>query len=216
MPRKSIPCRICGEPCYVSKGSSPQPAHRFCKAQEAGIRDANGERVHGTEVTYNKGRCRCQPCRDAATERMRDYMTRRKHKDGKSYWTGHERRTSEYTCQACGKTFARRQPQQFCSRQCFAVTRRGPGYTEHDDSRNWIARADRLAIYTRDDWTCQLCGDPIDRDAHFLDDLAATLDHIECRSWVLIPDHSPSNLRTAHRICNSRRADQPDWEPLTT
>lgn len=65
----------------------------------------------------------------------------------------------------------------------------------------------RQSIYERDGWQCQLCGDAVDPDLPSSDPWAATLDHIECQSWVLIPDHSPSNLRLAHRWCNSARGD---------
>lgn len=72
-----------------------------------------------------------------------------------------------------------------------------------------ISDRGRLAIYERDGWTCQLCGDPVDgtldpvRDA-----MAATLDHITPRSLALFPDDSPANLRLAHRACNSRRSNR--------
>lgn len=66
----------------------------------------------------------------------------------------------------------------------------------------------RLRIYERDNWTCQLCDEPVDRDAHYLDDWAPTLDHIIPQSHVLVPDHSDSNLRLAHRWCNAVRGDE--------
>ena len=66
----------------------------------------------------------------------------------------------------------------------------------------------RRGVYERDQWTCQLCGLPVDKKLHYLDPMAATLDHIECQSWVLIPDDSPKNLRLAHRSCNSKRGDK--------
>lgn len=69
-------------------------------------------------------------------------------------------------------------------------------------------RAERLAIYERDDWTCQLCFEPVEPDADPASDWFPTLDHIECQSWALVPDHSPSNLRLAHRWCNSVRGDE--------
>lgn len=65
----------------------------------------------------------------------------------------------------------------------------------------------RLRIYQRDGWTCQLCMEPVDQNAHYMDDWAPSLDHVECQSWALVPDHSESNLRTAHRWCNSARSD---------
>ena len=73
---------------------------------------------------------------------------------------------------------------------------------------HFIPKADRLAIYERDGWTCQLCGRPVDKDLHFNDRMAATLDHIEPQSLALIPDRSPENLRLAHRACNSRRNNE--------
>lgn len=66
----------------------------------------------------------------------------------------------------------------------------------------------RLAIYKRDGWVCQLCFGPVQPGLPPSDSWAATLDHIECVSWTLIPDHSPANLRLAHRWCNSVRGDE--------
>ena len=66
----------------------------------------------------------------------------------------------------------------------------------------------RAAIYERDGWVCQLCFEPVDPELGPSDIWAATLDHIVCRSWTLIPDHRPENLRLAHRWCNSVRSDE--------
>lgn len=66
----------------------------------------------------------------------------------------------------------------------------------------------RYAIYDRDKWVCQLCMDRVDPTLLSPDPWAASLDHIECQSWVLFPDHSPSNLRLAHRWCNSVRNNE--------
>lgn len=68
----------------------------------------------------------------------------------------------------------------------------------------------KRAVYERDQWICQLCHRPVDRSLHFNDRWAATVDHIECQSWVLIPDNSMRNLRLAHRTCNSRRRNRKD------
>ncbi|WP_433651042.1 HNH endonuclease [Micromonospora zamorensis] len=78
---------------------------------------------------------------------------------------------------------------------------------DSEAEREWISRRDRLAIYERDGWICQLCFEPVDREAYHLDDWAPSLDHIIPRSHMLIPDHSPSNLRLAHRWCNAVRGD---------
>lgn len=72
----------------------------------------------------------------------------------------------------------------------------------------FISRADRLAIYERDQWTCQLCRGPVDPTLTGRDRLGATLDHIEPRSLALIVDDSSANLRLAHRSCNSARGNR--------
>ena len=72
------------------------------------------------------------------------------------------------------------------------------------DGGTWIGEGRRLAIYERDGWACQLCGDPIDRDADpMVGGLAPSLDHIVPRS--LGGGDDDDNLRMAHRDCNARR-----------
>lgn len=71
----------------------------------------------------------------------------------------------------------------------------------------WIPDADRLAIYERDAWTCMICLDPIDQEAEPNTPWAPSLDHIVPRSSTACPDHSPTNLRTAHMWCNAVRGD---------
>lgn len=70
---------------------------------------------------------------------------------------------------------------------------------------NWIKPSERRKIYERDDWVCQICFDSVDPSLPSSHRMAATLDHIKPQSLELFPDHSPGNLRLAHRSCNSRR-----------
>lgn len=81
-------------------------------------------------------------------------------------------------------------------------------FRKADGTYRWISAADREVVYERDGWVCQLCFDPVDRLLAPNDRWAATLDHIECRSWSLVPDDRPENLRLAHRSCNSARRDR--------
>lgn len=106
-------------------------------------------------------------------------------------------------CSWCGEPFAAPTGSgraSFCSKRCSS------GFHKSKRRFNPSPRF-RLSIYERDKWTCQLCFEPIDRDAHYLNDWAPSLDHIECQSWALLPDHSPENLRTCHRFCNAVRGD---------
>jgi 5-methylcytosine-specific restriction endonuclease McrA len=82
--------------------------------------------------------------------------------------------------------------------------------TQPTSGRFRLPRNVRLAIYRRDEWTCQLCTEPVDpklMDSDPLNDWAPSLDHIDCQSWG-VRDHSPENLRLAHRWCNSVRGDE--------
>jgi hypothetical protein len=110
------------------------------------------------------------------------------------------------SCDDCGSLFTcQRENRLYCSATCRGrakLRRRNQARGVFD-----ISRADRLAIYERDGWICQLCLEAVDPDLHYLDDWAASLDHIVCQSTTTEPDHSPANLRLAHRWCNTVRGD---------
>jgi len=67
----------------------------------------------------------------------------------------------------------------------------------------WISDKNRIAVYERDGWTCQICGEPVDRDADPKSDWYPSLDHIVPRSKG--GANTLDNLRTAHRWCNCIR-----------
>lgn len=101
-------------------------------------------------------------------------------------------------------------------RGCRCADCRRANVVAHNDyfgprRHNWITPKARLAIYERDNWTCQLCGEPVDLHVRHLDPTAPSIDHIEPQSLALVPNHDPSNLRTAHRSCNSKRGNRLDW-----
>jgi 5-methylcytosine-specific restriction endonuclease McrA len=68
-----------------------------------------------------------------------------------------------------------------------------------------ISRGDRLAIYARDGWVCQICLEAVDPEVPANTIWGATLDHIVPRSKG--GDDGTANLRLAHRWCNSARND---------
>lgn len=108
----------------------------------------------------------------------------------------------EGPCAWCGERFCivDQATARFCSKRC----RKAAG--KYAAGRFLIADSDRIAIYERDGWVCQLCGDPVDRDLGPSDVWAATLDHIVPRSKGGSDDFD--NLRLAHRWCNSVRGDE--------
>lgn len=64
----------------------------------------------------------------------------------------------------------------------------------------FVESVDRLTVYERDNWICQLCDEPIDRVASWPDPSTASIDH-------RIPlsrggEHSYANCQTSHLGCN--------------
>lgn len=110
-------------------------------------------------------------------------------------------------CAYCTHPFlAKGRGARYCSPRCStnaAWQRRYRRYGEFT-----LSPRQRLDLYARDDWTCQLCQRPVPDDVHYQHDLAPSLDHIIPQSHTLIPDHSEANLRLAHRVCNSRRGNR--------
>lgn len=132
------------------------------------------------ETGYRYG-CRCATCKAGQATRMRAYAQSVRDEHGVN-----------------PATLRRRQ---------FKVVN---GYWPQRTGSDWIDPKVRRSLYERDNWTCHLCSEPIDRDAHWNDDYAPSLDHLIPRSAMLVPDHSADNLLTAHRLCNSLRGDAID------
>jgi 5-methylcytosine-specific restriction endonuclease McrA len=61
----------------------------------------------------------------------------------------------------------------------------------------------RTAVFVRDGWMCQLCGDHVDKTIRPMLPMGPTLDHIVplARGGLHVLD----NVQLAHRICNMRK-----------
>jgi hypothetical protein len=66
-----------------------------------------------------------------------------------------------------------------------------------DGKTRYFTRAD---IYTRDNWTCQICLKPIDKSLRFPNPFCASVDHIIPVSMG--GTNQPENLQTTHLRCN--------------
>ena len=133
---------------------------------------------HGTVYRYNLG-CKCADCAGAKRDANSAHRDRVITEHGVNPATLYRRRYRERT--------GRRYPV--------------------DAYWDWISVEQRYDIYERDGYVCHLCGDSVDREAHYNDDYAPSLDHIIPRSADGSDD--PENLKTAHRVCNSIRQDAP-------
>jgi len=61
-------------------------------------------------------------------------------------------------------------------------------------------------IIAADEPPCHICGQPIDYDAHYLDPLAFTVDHIT--PIARGGSHTLDNAAAAHRKCNRDKSDK--------
>jgi HNH endonuclease len=113
---------------------------------------------------------------------------------GRCGWCG-----DHYTIEIRGRSSLHSYCSTRCARKRYKSNRNEGSY--------WITKRERLAIYERDGWTCQLCMTQVDKSLHHSDNWSASLDHIVPRSQQVVPDHSPANLRLTHRWCNSMRGD---------
>lgn len=101
-------------------------------------------------------------------------------------------------CAVCGTDFTSAgHASRYCSRECRALNRRNRSF-----GLSWL---DRMALFARDSWTCQICFELVDYSADHQSDWYPTIDHIVPRSKG--GDDRLENLRTAHRWCNSVRGD---------
>ena len=69
-----------------------------------------------------------------------------------------------------------------------------------------VETVDPLAIYERDGWICQLCGEGVDSAIASPDPRSASLDHIIPLSRGGV--HAEVNCQLAHRSCNSRKGNR--------
>lgn len=125
------------------------------------------------------------------------------------HWAGHVLPSlSGFTagsCTECGDRFVAQGSARYCSDGCSKRASWRRRYERRGEFK--VSERVRIAIYERDGWVCQLCREPVDPGVDTNDVWGHTLDHVVPQSRQLVPDHSPSNLRLAHRICNSLRGD---------
>lgn len=187
---ETVECAGCGKTC--EKRADPRRPRRYCtqKCRTATqFREVRAARP-GKELVYVGPawpRCELPDRHPARTWRP---IKRRVFVSGPCSWCGVE------------FTIIDQMSARYCSRRCS-----GSAYKSRI-GRFVVSDSVRFEIYERDGWTCQLCSEPVDSDLPPSDVWAATLDHIVCQSWTDEPDHSPSNLRLAHRWCNSVRGNE--------
>ncbi len=121
------------------------------------------------------------------------------------------------TCQVCATEFlGQNRRAKFCSKECFANARRVHATPRQRDYVKTLARRARkkavyvedvvpAVVFERDNWTCYLCDQPVDKSLSGRHQMGPTVDHVVPIS--LGGPHSYANVRLAHFSCNSRKSD---------
>lgn len=117
------------------------------------------------------------------------------------------RRWYSACCTMCATSFITDNPRhQNCSTRC---GRRAAKDKRRALERNaFVAPVKRTEVYERDQWTCQLCLEPVARAEVVPHAQAPTIDHIVALARG--GTHEPANVQLAHYHCNSIKSDR-DW-----
>lgn len=117
-------------------------------------------------------------------------------------------------CAVCEREFTpKAKAQKHCGLACSSAKRGDP---ERSRTREYALKnkrraklresgqfIERRAIFERDGWMCQLCGEPVTDGLHYTHPMCATLDHIV--PIALGGEHVQENVQLAHMRCNSRK-----------
>jgi len=207
--KMTITCKQCGKEYKLSEGWQDQNyCSKECHDKAFTFTcEICGKTLIGTSP--NQKYC-SRACRLEASRRRSSEIYRRKFEEKYSGKT--------LICKVCGKEFVPEygsKRRSFCSDEC-----KEEAMKEHRRKRDKSAeKARRRArkrnceiekftkkeIFERDNWICQICGKPVDKNLKYPDPYVATLDHI-------VPlakggNHTRDNVQLAHFICNSYKRD---------
>lgn len=149
----------------------------------------------GTTNGYRKG-CRCPECERAVRDYMREYTARVKERDGLTPTEKIRGVAPTVDCTQCGKVMHRPRTETPTCKPCRQRAKRAV----------YVPAKVRLSIYDRDEWTCQICSEPVEPGLPSSSPWQATLDHIVPRSKG--GSDEVGNLRLAHRYCNAVRSNR--------
>lgn len=109
-------------------------------------------------------------------------------------------------CRSCGKSVVRRPTGGKWATACCSVTcyrRLAKRRREHMERNSFVENVSLTYLCERDNWTCQICGRVVKRDAVVPHPLAPTHDHIipvSCGG-----QNSNANAQLAHFLCNAKK-----------
>jgi hypothetical protein len=241
VPLKPHTCHNCEEP-FESRLSQAKWCSKVCAAKGFHAqRKLDGRAVHMVQVRRQWKTCRCgkrwlasghriQWCSNACQAKytwgpnrgrgksrftVQQKLARRKMRRALRGTTGGRVVWVQGWCRRCGAYFVVRaavgsSSPAYCSKQ---HARADIKARRRSRSRGLkILSPSRWRVFSRDDWTCQICSDPVNRTAKVPAPDAAVIDH---RKPLALFDSGENdgedNWQTAHFYCNSLKRDQPDF-----
>lgn len=172
---RQLMCFVCQGPMVKSATSLPQG-----EAAHNACRPGGGHAEMAVKGSHGQGGyargCRCRVCRAAKSAAMSRFFSQHLTEDGTGYVA---KRRREFKAEN--------------------------GYWPQRGGGEWITPAARTLIYERDNLTCYLCGDSLDRATAVNDPKAPTIDHVIPRSKGGTDE--VGNLKTCCRECNVRKSD---------
>lgn len=184
-------CAQCGRACVPGEDGVASHARKFCK--------------QGCKIGWHKKReLRRSRRRNAARAKAKRSMR-----------PGPSRRWIVGVCFGCNENFtaprAASWDRHYCTKTCGNRHRRAERRARKKLA--WVEEVRRPVVYERDGWVCQVCGDPVNPETKWPDNMCASLDHIV--PLVEGGAHSYENTQLAHHLCNSLKGTATsDWKIL--
>lgn len=196
-PKVTMTCDGCGVVVMKEASRRNRYANIYCNATCANAHRFQSVRASKVQVVVYTRRVKMYQRRIVAQK-----PTKRVFKSGQ--------------CEVCSAWFVCLYGSGTCSAQCQQRKYRD-NHLELKQRRRarqrkaFVAPVYRARIFSRDNYTCQLCLLPLDMQAQSPDNHAPTIDHV-------IPlarggTHQPGNVQAAHFICNAIKGDRADIEP---
>jgi 5-methylcytosine-specific restriction endonuclease McrA len=215
LPAGLIPCSVCGSEhdytpgtprgqkcpaCFRAMGARSQQAWQQARRQSTTCADC------GASIPPRRGSgkpfLRCEGCRITALRR----------RDSARYYASRRIFIDTAVCVECDSPFPREGRGGPVPKRCPSCNLAHRRDIDRVHYHNRRARLLSLpyetvrpsTVYARDNWTCQLCREPIGPDLAWPDGGSRSIDHI--RPLSRGGHHVLSNIQAAHLACNLRKA----------
>lgn len=218
---KTIRCRRCDAEMVVS-GKAAR-AKKYCApCAEKSTRERNASRGADSSIHARENRV-CKVC--SASFVVRAKSPSRCCSSQCARIASGRALQKTFTCQRCNREFTNKRGSKtknlFCSRECaFSARREGiAAVVACPDKKVGIGGSERrarllgriverlnaLQVFDRDNWTCGICGETVDKFLAWPHPQSASLDHIIPLS--VGGHHTESNVQCSHFACNMAKRD---------